>query len=123
MKKDEGNKIIAEFMGFEPREKYLIQPNVPKTALSIHVMRGEALTVEDLRYDCDWSWLMPVVENICRIKIGNGIEQVDFAYPRTFGVLDEETGDIMVRLNGFPLHEAKTLIAATWEAVVEYIQS
>jgi hypothetical protein len=74
-----------------------------------------------LKYRESWEWLMPVVEKICHLRIGDGKEFTDYAYPRTFGMLNAETGQIMVRLNGSVLFEADTLIEATWLAVVDFI--
>jgi len=41
-KQDEENVLIAKFMGFEDKD----------------------YEVEKLRYDCDWNWLIPVVNRI-----------------------------------------------------------
>ena len=68
-----------------------------------------------------WNWLMPVLEKICRLKIGDGIETIDYANLRTFGMINEETGGIMVRLNGFQVFEAETLIEATFLAIVDFL--
>lgn len=107
-------------------------------------------TIYELRYHSDWSDIMPVVEKVSRTKIGDGVEYVDYAYPRTFGMLNVDDcsycdgvgwyeggptiqttcehckgtridGKIMVRLNGYGLFKADTLIEATWLAVVDYI--
>ncbi|MFN8296787.1 MAG: hypothetical protein U0T69_11365 [Chitinophagales bacterium] len=90
------------------------------------------IDVDDLEYDSSWNALMPVVEKICRLKIGDGVETVDYCFPRTFGMLnvhpsssfDTEIpdGKIMVRLNGHQLFKADTLIEATFLAVVDFIK-
>lgn len=113
-----GNKLIAEFMGAEPDDKYptlyFIEP---------HLNHNEThdFYIGNMRYHTSWDWLMPVVEKICRVKIGDGIETILYAYPRTFGMLNEK-GEIMVRFNGFFLHESNSLIDATWKGVVEFIK-
>jgi hypothetical protein len=99
----EGNKLIAEFMGESSHTKVSGIPYTPA-------------------YDILWSILMPVVEKICRLKIGDDITTVEYAYTRTFGMLNKETGEIMVRLNGFPLFQASSLIESTWLAVIEFIK-
>lgn len=76
---------------------------------------------EYAKYDSDWTWLMRVLEKICRTKIGDGEKFVDYAYPYTFGMLSED-GKIMVRLHGFPVHLADTLLEATYEAVCEVVE-
>lgn len=107
----EDNALIAEFMNCTTVDKnwsYRIHNNLWK--------------LEGLIYHKDWFWLMPVLEKICRIKIGDGITYVEYAYPRTFGMLSEEDGQIMVRLNGFGLVKADTLIEATYLAIVDFIE-
>lgn len=76
---------------------------------------------EYAKYDSDWSWLMKVVDKLCHLKIGDGEKTVEYAHPYTFGMLSED-GKIMVRLHGFPLHLADTLIEATYEAVCEVVE-
>lgn len=116
----EGNKLIGEFMGLQvsvikdrdlDEKKYVID-------LVKSNRYNEAFPVA---YHCDWSWLMPVIEKISSTKIGDGITYVEYAYPRTFGMLNEY-GEFMFRFNGFSLHASKELIKAAWLAVVEYIE-
>ena len=73
-------------------------------------------------YHQSWDWLMPVVDKIMRTKIGNGVEYVEYPYLRTFGMLNEETKNPMVRFNGFQVFEAETLIEATFLAVVDFLE-
>lgn len=77
--------------------------------------------ISELNYH-SWEKLMPVLEKICRLNIDNDNNIGFITYPRTFGMVNEDTGKIMVRLNGFSLHEADTLIEATYLAVVEYVK-
>jgi hypothetical protein len=120
----EGNKLIAEFMDW-------YQLDLPKNGDInwVHNSISAKLTdkillprrLDDMKFNSSWDWLMPVVEKISRMKIGDGIETVEYAYPRTFGMVNKGTGGIMVRLTGFTLHEAETLIEATYLAVVEFL--
>jgi hypothetical protein len=73
------------------------------------------------QYDSSWDWLMPVLEKIFRLKIGDGIKYVEYSYARTFGMLSREDGQIMVRLDGSQLQKADTLIEATYLAVINFI--
>ena len=50
------------------------------------------------------------------------ITTVAYATPRTFGMLNEETGQIMVRFNGFQLFQADTLIETTYLAIIDFIK-
>jgi hypothetical protein len=100
--KIDGNRLIAEFMGVEFGHDE--QPKV------------------FVKYHASWQWLMPVLEKLCKKEIGDGIKYVKYATPRTFGMLNPETGQIMVRLDGFQLQQADTLIEATFKAIVDVIK-
>lgn len=90
----------------------------------------EIMWCSDLNYETglfdlttiDWNWLMPVIEKICRTKIGDGDDNVEYTTLRTFGMLNQETGQIMVRFDRGPLFEADNLITATFNAVVDFIE-
>ena len=72
-----------------------------------------------------WGQLMPIVEKISKITFNWESEfesGTDSHYLRTFGMLDEETGRVMVRINNCGLHFGQTLIEATYNAVVEFIK-
>lgn len=103
----EGNRLIAEFMG----KTY--HPNLEKIS-----------SINDLYYHSSWDWLMPVLEKISRITIEweNSDDRTETYYPRTFGMLNDETKKPMVRIKGNTLHEADTLKEATYLAVVDFIK-
>ncbi len=115
----EKNKMLAEFMGFEDRVRFVGGAN----QLQKHIRgnRFEMYHYNQLKYHEDWYWLMPVLEKLCRTRIGDGEVMVDFPRPYTFGMLSEE-GKMLVRLNGFPVHAADTLIEATYEAICEAVE-
>ena len=126
----EGNKLIAEFMGGKVEQfvwrKY--EPMGVCFAEQVHGLQSHLL--HDLEYHTSWDWLMPVVEKISNIHYPdywNGRQPDDVgewdncAYPRTFGMRDSE-GNYMVRFNANVLYSAKTLIEATWLAVIEFIK-
>ena len=105
----EGNKLIAEFMGWE-KSPY---PNTPdklyrdddknEKQLSIHVSQ--------LLYHSSWDWLMPVVD-----KIGNKIIKYNLTPNNViFRVEEDDSFDVVVKTNG-------NLLNATWEACVQFIQ-
>lgn len=111
----EGNKLIAEFIG--PSEDW----KTNKGSVRLYFKPGHNTPhceAHELKYHSDWNWLMLVVEKISKHNYEDG----DTAYMRTFGMLNAETGDYMVRINRYGVHEAKTLIEATFMAVVEYIK-
>lgn len=113
------NEIIAEFMQ-------------DKKALAVY-KHPKYLPSDDqqyVKYHSSWDWLMPVVEKISQhiyesYPDHNGYKEVtvhDRAYPRTFGMIDNE-GKWMVRINRMPLEQEDTLIKATYNAVVEWIKT
>jgi len=110
---EKGNLAIAKFMGYGQDEFGAITSPL--------FSNSPLYKVGDLKYHSDWSFLMPVLEKICRLKIGDGEEYVEYATPRTFGMLNPGTGMIMVRLNGMQCFEATTLYEATYNAVVDFI--
>lgn len=111
----DGNIEIAVFDGYK---KF-------KDGLGVTVYRKAGcldIRPTDLDYQEHWELLMSLAEKICRLKIGDGIRDIDYPYLRTFGMLNTETGKIMVRFNGFAVHEADTLREATWLAVVDFVK-
>lgn len=109
------NELIAEFMGYEMHEK-----NGKRYWAIIDPIKEIYFTPSsDLHYDTDWSELMPVVEKIASLEIGEGNN--DHYYTRTFGMIDDKN-HFMVRINQHPLFRNETLIGATYEAVVYFIK-
>ena len=61
----EDNILIAEFMGFDPiTEKYFEDNGFENDKQMI-------IDTSSCKYSTSWDWLMPVVENIESINIGN----------------------------------------------------
>ena len=107
----EGNKLIAEFMG--------------ETGLT--KVSNDKIVPYDKSYNYTWGNLMPVVEKISTIQFTdeswkeNPVPYYDYAWPRTFGMRNEQ-GQYMVRLNASTLHTADKFIDAVYLAVVDFIQ-
>lgn len=127
-----GSALIARFMQVKEMESYYDSYGSRKPCywMSNGVYRtctysepGLAINefLRNAKYDLSWDWLMPVVEKICKLKTGDGKTYVEYPTPRTFGMINEETGQIMVRFNGFSLCQADTLIEATCLAVLEFV--
>lgn len=110
-----GNMLIAEFMD------KTVYPM--KGSVDFSLWKGKPCDYHqhDLRYHLQWDMLMPVIEKICKLKIGDGDEYVEYACPRTFGMLDKN-GLFMFRFNGFQLHSCETLIEAAWFGVIDFIE-
>ena len=121
----EGNKLVAEFDGWVIDNSF---PDKDRT----YIKNGGIELDTTFKYHTSWDWLMPVVEKIFRMKIGDGIEYVEYPFLRTFGMLnnhkcsshktEEPDGKIMVRLNGFSVFKSDSLIEATFLSVVEFIK-
>lgn len=127
----EGNKLIAEFMGWqEPSLEYKIKWCGVKTEerlkkineeyipYLIKEKNSEPLFKDSLRYHSSWDWLMPVVEKIAELDIAYRVGIVLIGY---------------VKINGFQMPPIvknvsregslinPTWLNATWLAVVEFI--
>lgn len=113
---EENNRLIAEFMGL----KWIKQSD--NIFPSGHYEKGEDwYGIDFINYATSWDWLMPVIEKISRIEYGRSEDGIDTAYPRTFGMLNND-GKPMFRINRYGLHEAQTLIEAAYEGVIEFIE-
>lgn len=121
-----GSALIADFLGWEnygDGKTYKFPNLYPIYNIDDKENTGWISDqISNAEFDTRWDWLMPVLEKICRLKIGDGIETVDYPNLRTFGMINEETGGVMVRLNGFQVFEAETLIEATFLAVVDFLE-
>ena len=76
-----------------------------------------------MKYHASWDWLMPIIEKISKVPVIGATENSDTCYPRTFGMLQDDTGLPMFRFNCCCLYVGSTLIEAAWIAVVEFIKS
>lgn len=108
----EGNRLIAEFMGI---------PKCGRCKDCGGYQYSPAIIYKpaDMMYHDSWDWLMPVVEKISRIKIGDGIEYVEYAYVRTFGGIGPDSA---FRFNGFAVHISDRLIDSVFRGVVEFVK-
>lgn len=113
---EKSNVLIAKFMGAE-----ILDEPIGHGKRNIHFKEGlfhlQVYNTESLKYHEEWGWLMPVVEKIVSIRY----EGDETAYLRTFGMRNHD-GNYMVRFNWCSLHEADTLLWATYSAVVDFIE-
>jgi hypothetical protein len=114
----EGNKLIGVFDGAtfvnDAPEEY---PN------GYYIGELDEMLPENWNYHVSWDWLMPVIEKICKTEIIEAEHRQDTYYIRTFGMLNEETGNPMFRFYCCSVFEAETLIEAAWMAVVDFIKT
>lgn len=57
---DEGNELIAEFMGWQ-KGRY---PNLPNKLHRIDYGKEFGISISDLKYHSSWNWLMDVVAKV-----------------------------------------------------------
>lgn len=114
-----GNKAIAVFMDMLKKDGEHLHLWVKKVEDFIGESCPTDIDVlcEKLQYHSSWGRLMPVVEKIVAIRY----EGDETAYLRTFGMRNHD-GNYMVRFNWCSLHEADTLLWATYSAVVDFIE-
>lgn len=146
----EGNKIIAQFMGYEyfPFDETKMQTlnDVPldqmngwhRPSLGHYKIDGWYLyrTHNELRYHRDWNWLMTVldkIENIADVEISirgwrteidgqeKQIKNCIIRVPDRNGERDFETGGWEDYLFSI-IHGDDTKILATYKCVVEFIK-
>jgi hypothetical protein len=119
------NELIAEFMGM---------PKLKDSKGDLFDFQGTGREIYcireyELHYRTSWDWLMPVIQKIAEYTYesyndSNGYKDVivhDRAYPRTFGMMDNE-GKWMVRINRQHLEQENTLIEAAYKSVIEFIK-
>lgn len=107
-----GNKLILEFDG------WTIEKGMEEEENPFYNRYFNMVSLLDAPYFESWQWLMPVIEAISKQRFDDG----DTCYPRTFGMIDIETGQFMFRFNRYSLFKADTLIEATYMAVVERLK-
>jgi hypothetical protein len=124
----EGNKLIAEFMGWK---KVCAERGEGVTHLCTTITDyfgkheywiNDPYIEPHLFFNSNWNWLMPVVEKIAKTKMRfRNVEEDYYSYPVTFGMSNEE-GDFMVRLYCGQLFSKPKLIEAAFLAVVDFIK-
>jgi hypothetical protein len=127
---EQGNRLIAEFMGHTGKTSVVRTGNPPRDRYGKKIRGEEGLKLVPYTpsYDTLWDRLMPVIEKISKIEMGRQFDEdtlelmIWTAYPTTFGMPNPKTGRPMVRLTGNALFEADTMIEAAWLAVVDFIK-
>jgi len=112
-------KEIAEYVGIKYIEHQKVYDGINCPEYFKQFLRNGKFwfTDEDLNFKSNWNLLMPAIEKISAYRFEDG----DTAYPRTFGMICEETGEFMFRFNRSELFSAPTLIEAAYMAVVDFI--
>lgn len=115
----EQNRVIAEFMGLyrSDGQDFGGQEREMWFDKRTNIRKVDGF----LKYHEDWNMLMPIIEKISKIKIEPHEQHIDYHYPRTFGMPDNE-GRPMFRFNCGTLFTGETLIEAAHKAVYDFIQ-
>lgn len=109
----EGNKIIAEFMGWEVSEK---AKSLKKRGLTINTIPYGYFKIhpDDLLYQSSWDWLMPVVEKIEKESFNIFGEYEDVIINGCSCFVETRDREISII--------ETTKIEATYKAVVEFVK-
>lgn len=112
MTTQEGNELIALFMGYKlgwwiPGEKQVKQYLSPN---------DKALYLKDFKYHCSWNWLMPVVEKIESLELTYSNRPY---FPRVELINKVCVIELRTETLAFP---GKSKIEATWTTVIEFIK-
>lgn len=131
---EKSDELIAKFMGATPCKNFWNEEALEHkdwshdeyTNTTQSYFETCAYKISQLRYSNSWEWLMPVIEKISKKQFtcnaGGKDEHTDTYYPRTFGMINQETKQFMFRFNTMFLHQSDSLIDAAYEAVVEILE-
>lgn len=114
----EGNKLIAEFMGYESDETHVRKDDEKRTR---HL-------ITELKYHTSWDWLMPVVEKIEKIKpkkdgdVGMLISIESNLCKIELGGQQIPYEDYTENMEFECWEQGETKIQATWQAVTKFIK-
>ncbi len=116
----ENNKSLASFMGADIRNGYA-HPYEYCDFKDEKGLINETVRVDNLKYNTNWDWIMPVVDKIIEIDITPA--------PNWTGYRVEIVPRGYVKISGFPMETITTnvsiegsLINAVWLAVVKFVK-
>lgn len=139
----EGNKLIAEFMGYKKCQFNYGRYELPFRELENDLINGEKYGAyfiegrlryeflpEEMKFHYSWDWLMPVVEKIESLTYINDNNETDYWFFKkgnhcvgfwldTWGKPYQVKG---VEDHTYSFRLQETLIQSTWLAVVEFIK-
>lgn len=121
------NELIAKFMDLQRSNSIWSDDEHAYTMKFSDCFKK--IVPSEMKFHSSWDWLMPVIEKIAQhtyesYNESNGYKDIivhDRAYPRTFGMIDNE-GKWMVRINRQHLEQENTLIEAAYKSVIEFIK-
>ena len=131
----ENNKLIAEFMGiyFKNNEYQIDNENLRWMVISANSWLND-LEEQDFDFHSSWDWLMPVVEKIESLNLGNTTIKTVFSEEDlyinsnvSFLIMHKECyvnffGEMKVYENWISVTECNSKIEAVYNACVEFIK-
>ena len=132
----EGNKLIAEFMGYKPVRcsngfAWDIGKSIPSKD-HLFPIQGKLITkyCNYLKFHTSWDWLMPVVEKIESLNLGTIKLDEDDMFRNANAVFRIEYKDVYIDLYGGMKKQDEWMeqtqfhskLDATYKAVLEFIQ-
>lgn len=117
MTQQEGNKLIAEFMGWKC--EYSKQTNGETYFI---IERGEKLEypIEHLQYHSSWDWLMPVVEKIEGLGFDTAVCGISVGEENIIECLISP----VIKNNNIEVHikQSGEKIKILWQSIILFIQ-
>ena len=136
----EGNKLIAEFMGYEEGfphridkygyvqvDKGYVIPSITNSQFHEQDSDTHQFSLSELKFYSSWDWIMPVVEKVVLTKIS--IPRISRMYFNTFRCrknhpeehnykvrIHSDFDDVLIKTS------SNVEIEAVWLAVVEFIK-
>lgn len=124
--KNKNNKLIAEFMGYSILQYSSNNNPVYNIPVRKEDQPGIGYVPEFMKYHSSWDWLMSVVEKIESIKDDTlpylSFSQNNFCVSIRNGFCEIISGDFLTTFDEFNRHTGAAKIAATYNAVVEFIK-
>ncbi len=121
---EQGNKLIAEFMGFVRKAGALEHYSVPK-GQDLHY-KAFTLDLKKMTYHTSWDWLMPVVEKIQSLDyfvsiLGDGKLPNTKELPVNYCNIFKSGFTTEILIDG-GLIPSKSKIESVWKSIVQFIQ-
>lgn len=110
MNTTENNKLIAEFLGYEP--------NTNGVYPIVCINEGKGWHLETMKYHFDWNWLMEVVEKIESIIFDNNNSFNVTIGSTNYCVIQDSNGDTYESVEDY----GETKLLTTYKAIVKFIK-
>lgn len=116
---EQGNKLIAEFMGGKLKHQIISAIGDRMQNDDIWLPFHGIRIIKELKYHSSWDWLMPVVKKIENIEV-RGMYTVIIKQQYCSIVFQDETDTLLYETTA---QESSSKIDAVWQTVVKFIQT